>query len=223
MAEDCFAEQTHGLEEGSVDAFWIETLSSLDEAETAIRGIERVSDKPIVLCMSFDTAGRTMMGLTPADLPAQLQKLALNVDAFGANRGLGPAELLETLISMSAAYPEVTLIARSNYGIPEFRGGTFHYHGTPELMAAYTEYCLDIGVRIIGGCCGTTPEVIAVMHRAIDNYAPREMNPETQAKIAAFIAENRTSPTPSAESKEPTDQPRSGRRSAGRSRARHQL
>ena len=220
QAEHCFADQARALHDGGVDAFWIETLSSLEEAAAAIRGIRQASDKPIILCMSFDTAGRTMMGLEPANLPKQLQNLSLSVQAIGANCGLGPAELLETMMAMRTANPNTLLVAKSNYGIPEFRDGTFHYHGTPQLMARYTEYCIDIGVQIIGGCGGTTPETIAHMRKAIDNHIPREMAPALEAENMEFIAENRSSPAQDPGSRAPTDQQNSDRLSARRSRAR---
>ena len=219
-AEQCFADQAKALHEGGVDAFWIETLSSIEEAAAAIRGIQQVSDRPIALCMSFDTAGRTMMGLEPANLYAKIHEEELRVDSIGANCGLGPAELLETMIAMRASRPEIILAAKSNYGIPEFRDGAFHYHGTPELMARYAEYCLDIGVQIIGGCCGSTPETIACMRAAIDTHTPREMTPELEAEITDFIAENRSSPAQALASKAPTDPQGSDKQSARRSRSR---
>ena len=219
-AQTCFADQAKALDAGGVDAFWIETLSSMEEATAAIHGIQQVSDKPIALSMSFDTAGRTMMGLEPADLHAKLQQADIQIAAVGANCGLGPAELLETMIAMRQAHPESTLAAKSNYGIPEFLDGAFHYHGTPELMARYARYCIDIGVQIIGGCCGTTPETIAHMRNTIDQHTRRDMTPELEAEIAEFIAENRSSPAQPPASTAPTDQPDSDKRSARRSRSR---
>ena len=221
-AEDCFAEQAKALDEGGVDAFWIETLSSIEEAGAAIRGIQRVSDKPIALCMSFDTAGRTMMGIEPENLYSLLQGQSLHTEAIGANCGLGPAELLETMIAMRTANPDIILAAKSNYGIPEFRDGGFHYHGTPELMARYAEYCIDLGVKIIGGCCGSAPETIAHMRQAIDAHTSRDMTPELESEIADFIAENRSSPAQTLASKAPTDQQGSDKQSARRSRSRRQ-
>lgn len=224
-AEQCFADQAKALHDGGVDAFWIETLSSIEEAAAAVRGIQQASDKPIILCMSFDTAGRTMMGLEPTNFYAEIEKKNIKIQGIGANCGLGPAELLETMIAMRGAHTDILLAAKSNYGIPEFHDGAFHYHGTPELMARYAQYCIDIGVQIIGGCCGTTPETIAHMRQAIDGHTRRECTPELEAEIADFITENRSSPVPPGseqdpESTTPTDQQDSGRRSARRSRGR---
>lgn len=217
-AQATFVEQAEALAEAGVDGFWIETLSSLDEAEAALRAVSRVSKKPIFLTMSFDTVGKTMMGVQPESLPQSLAGLDVNLVGVGANCGLGPAELLESLIAMR---PEVDgdlmLLAKSNYGVPQFRNGGFHYHGTPDMMAEYTRHCCNLGVGVIGGCCGTTPELIGVMRRTIDRHQPGDWNPDKQQELRDFIANNRASAI-SSESTEPISRPRSGRRSGRRSR-----
>lgn len=221
VAEECFSAQASALDEGGVDAFWIETLSGIEEAEAAIIGIKSVSDKPIFLSMSFDTAGRTMMGLTPEGLPDQLGDLLQHVQAVGSNCGLGIAEVLESLLRMRKSHPELALLAKSNYGLPYFKDSRFHYHGTPELMHGYATYCLDLQVKIIGGCCGTTPEIIRAMRNAIDRYTPQEDSDKNLETIQQFIENNRSSRHhPSRESTEPNAPQNSDTPSGERSRRR---
>ena len=106
--------------------------------------------------MTFDTAGRTMMGVTPADYTEFVKSLGLA--AFGANCGVGPAELLDAVHKFKHREKKPAVIAKGNCGIPVYVDGKVHYHGTPELMADYAVLARDLGVVIIGGCCGTSPE-----------------------------------------------------------------
>jgi len=167
-----FAEQAKALAEGGADVLWIETISSVEELTAAVTGAA-TAGLPIVCTFSFDTNGRTMMGVTPA----QLAKLAHELDprplAYGGNCGIGPAELLAALLNLrEAANPDDVLVAKSNCGVPEYVAGEIRYQGTPELMADYARAARDIGVRIIGGCCGTTPDHVRTMKAALDGYQP---------------------------------------------------
>ncbi|MBM4233397.1 MAG: methionine synthase, partial [Gammaproteobacteria bacterium] len=126
---------------------------------------------PVVSTLSFDTNGRTMMSVTPADLAqiARRHQLA----ACGSNCGVGPSELVASILNLSAAAdPDMVLVAKANCGIPQYVDGAIRYDGTPELMARYVQLAVDSGARIIGGCCGTSPEHLAAMRKALDAYVP---------------------------------------------------
>jgi 5-methyltetrahydrofolate--homocysteine methyltransferase len=167
-----YAEQAKALAEGGVDVLWIETVFSFEELTAAVTGA-RATGLPVVCTMSFDTAGRTMMGITPAQFVEESHRLTPNPMAFGGNCGIGPSELLTTLIGLrEAAGADAVLVAKSNCGVPEFIDGEIAYQGDPELMADYARLCLDVGVRIIGGCCGTTPEHIRAMRDAMEAHTP---------------------------------------------------
>ena len=122
--------------------------------------------------MSFDTAGRTMMGLTSAGLVELVEGLDYKPLAFGANCGVGASDLLRTVLGFSAQGTQRPLIAKGNAGIPKYVEGHIHYDGTPELMAEYATLARDAGARIIGGCCGTTPEHLQKMRAALEAHVP---------------------------------------------------
>ncbi len=173
-----YAEQAKALAEGGVDVLWIETIYSFEELTAAVTGA-RATGLPIVCTMSFDTAGRTMMGITPAQFAAEAHRLNPRPMAFGGNCGIGPAELLAVLVNLrEAARPDDILVTKSNCGVPEFVDGEIAYQGSPELMADYARLCLDAGARIVGGCCGTTPEHISVMRTAMEAHTPESAPPD---------------------------------------------
>ena len=119
--------------------------------------------------LSFDTNGRTMMGITPSEL-AELHSRN-HLAACGSNCGTGPAELVACMVNLAtAAEPGAVLVAKANCGIPQFIDGAIRFDGTPELMAQYACLSLDAGARIIGGCCGTTPEHLRAMRRALESH-----------------------------------------------------
>lgn len=173
QAQSAFGEQALALKEGGVDVLWIETISSIEESHAAIRGAS-VAGLPIVLTLSIDTNGRTMMGVTAAELVALQKELAVPLIAFGTNCGVGAAEVVAAIMNMSRAAEEhgiqPILVAKGNCGIPEWVDGEISYSGTPELMATYAKLAMDSGARIIGGCCGTTPNHVASMRAAIDEH-----------------------------------------------------
>ncbi|MBW7921801.1 MAG: betaine--homocysteine S-methyltransferase [Rubellimicrobium sp.] len=170
-AVEMFHEQAEGLKEGGVDVLWLETISSPDEYRAAAEGFALAG---MAWCgtMSFDTAGRTMMGVTSTDLVKLVRGLAHQPLAYGANCGTGASDLLRTILGFAAAGPELPLIAKANAGIPKFHDGHIHYDGTPEVMAAYAVLARDAGARIIGGCCGTRPDHLAAMRRALEGTEP---------------------------------------------------
>ncbi len=167
-AEAAFAEQARALAEGGVDLLWIETMSAAEEVQAAVRGAA-VTGLPVVTTLSFDTGGRTMMGITPQAAVRMAAELPVQPAAVGANCGVGPNQLLATILAMREADGDAILVAKGNCGIPEFRDGLIHYTGTPEIMATYAQLARDAGARVIGGCCGTTAEHLAAMRRALDS------------------------------------------------------
>ena len=172
-ARDAFAEQAAALEAGGVDAFWIETMSDLKEAQAAIEGVRSVSDLPVVATMSFDTHGHTMMGVSPEQAADALEEFELA--AIGANCGTGSDELQEAIREMRAAYPDVFLVAKANAGIPKTdQDGNVFFDGSPDVMANYAVKVQEIGADLIGGCCGNTPEHIQAMAQALELPVPGE-------------------------------------------------
>lgn len=169
-AVDSFTEQAKGLKAGGADVCWIETMSAAEEMRAAAKGAI-AANMPYTVTASFDTAGRTMMGLLPADLPKVFAELPEQPVAVGANCGVGAPDLLFSLVQMIEANPESTFIGKSNCGIPQVHGEHVHYSGTPELMAEYARLAIDAGAQIVGGCCGTSPPHLAAMRKAIDGYA----------------------------------------------------
>jgi 5-methyltetrahydrofolate--homocysteine methyltransferase len=164
-----FREQAKALKEGGVDVLWIETMSSEEELRAAVEGASGLG-LPIVTTMSFDTNGRTMMGMTPKAFGALTTTLPTQPVAIGANCGVGPSELLATVLGITAARPDANVVAKGNCGIPQYLDGHIHYSGTPELMAEYARTALDAGAKIIGGCCGTSPEHLAAMRKALEAH-----------------------------------------------------
>jgi methionine synthase I (cobalamin-dependent) len=166
-----FAEQAAGLAAGGVDVLWIETMSDISEVRAAVEGCRQAIDLPVVATMTFDTNGRTMMGVTPAQAYAELS--AMNLTALGGNCGNGPAEIEGVIQAMYATDQEYPFVAKSNAGIPEYVHGHLHYNGTPDVMADYAIKVRNYGARIIGACCGSSPAHIAAMAEALAN-APVE-------------------------------------------------
>ncbi|MCA9896734.1 MAG: betaine--homocysteine S-methyltransferase [Anaerolineales bacterium] len=160
-----FAEQAAGLAAGGVDVLWIETMSDIREVQAAVEGCREATDLPVVATMTFDTNGRTMMGVTPAQAYAELS--LMNLTALGGNCGNGPAEIEGVIQAMYAADQKFPFVAKSNAGIPEYVHGHLHYNGTPEVMADYAVKVRNYGARIIGACCGSTPAHIAAMREAL--------------------------------------------------------
>jgi len=155
--QELFSEQIRGLVAGGVDAILIETMSDLGEVEAAINAAQEIAPLlPIIVTMSFDTNLRTMMGVKPAMAVKQLS--ALGVRIIGANCGRGVDEMLQIAKELVDARPDgVYIITQSNAGLPKLQGDAFVYDGTPEEMAKYAEAMKELGVNIIGSCCGSTP------------------------------------------------------------------
>ncbi len=183
-AADMFEEQARGLLAGGADVLWVETISAPEEFEAASVGIARTG-APWCGTMSFDTAGRTMMGMTSAGLARLVEGLAYPPLAFGANCGVGASDLLRTILGFADAGPTLPVIAKGNAGIPKFVEGRITYDGTPDLMADYAVLARDCGARIIGGCCGTTPAHLRAMRAALE-ATPRGPRPDLATITAAL-------------------------------------
>jgi methionine synthase I (cobalamin-dependent) len=183
-AVEIFVEQIEGLKEGGADVVWIETMSAAEEMIAAAKAAVKAG-MPYTITASFDTAGKTMMGIPPAAMPGVAGEVDPNPLAVGANCGVGASDLLVSVLSMTEANPDAIVIAKANAGIPQFHGDHIHYSGTPELMAEYARLAIDAGARIIGGCCGTSPAHLAAMRQAIDSHTRAE-RPDT-AKVIAEI------------------------------------
>ena len=208
IAVEMFEEQAEGLKEGGADVLWVETISAPEEFAAAAEAFDKAG-MPWCGTMSFDTAGRTMMGVTSADMARKVRKLNHQPLAFGANCGVGASDLLRTVLGFAAAGPELPIIAKGNAGIPKYHDGHIHYDGTPALMADYAILARDCGATIIGGCCGTTPEHLRAMRNALETQPKGDLpNLETIAsKLGAFSSES-----DGTDGAGPTAAPRRGRR-----------
>lgn len=183
-AIEIFHEQAEALRDGGVDVLWVETISAPEEYRAASEAA-RLAGMPWCGTMSFDTAGRTMMGLTSQGFVDLIARLPYPPLAFGANCGVGASDLVRTVIGFAAQGSEVPIIAKGNAGIPKYVEGHIHYDGTPELMSEYAVLARDAGARIIGGCCGTTPAHLAMMREALEQR-PAAERPTLDAVVAAL-------------------------------------
>jgi len=207
-AVEMFHEQAEGLKAGGADVLWCETISAPEEYKAAAEAFA-LADMPWCGTMSFDTAGRTMMGLTSADMVKMVGKLPNPPLAFGANCGVGASDLLRTVLGFQAAGPDVPMIAKGNAGIPKYVDGHIHYDGTPDLMADYACLARDSGATIIGGCCGTTPDHLRAMRNALETR-PKGALPALEA-IAEALG-GFSSASDGTDGAGPTRAPRRGRR-----------
>lgn len=188
-ATEMFHEQAEALKEGGADVLWVETISCEQEFRAAAEAA-RLADMPWCGMMSFDTAGRTIMGVTSAQLSALVERLPNPPLAYGANCGVGAADLLRTVRDFVASGNERPIIAKGNAGIPHLEAGHLHYDGTPAIMADYACLARDLGVRIIGGCCGTTPAHLRAMREALETRpaGPRPSLEEIAARLGGFTS-----------------------------------
>lgn len=152
-----FADQIKALVAGGVDAILIETMSDLQEVEAAVKAAKEVAPElPVIVTFSFDTNMRTMMGVKPEVAVKTLA--AEGVRIIGANCGRGVDEMRIIAKELIGARPEgVFIITQSNAGLPKLVGDEFIYDGTPEEMAKYAQDMKDLGVNVIGSCCGSSP------------------------------------------------------------------
>ena len=205
-AVEVFVEQIAGLMEGGAHLAWIETMSAPEEMRAAAKAAAGLA-MPFTLTASFDTAGRTMMGLPPSGFAEFAASLAPRPVAVGANCGVGASDLVMSVLDIAANPQGPVIIAKANAGVPQWQGAHIHYSGTPEVMAEYARLAYDAGARIIGGCCGTSPVHLAAMRRALDGHE-RRAPPSFETVVAALG---------------PLAQPRKEQAGAGRRRERRRV
>jgi homocysteine S-methyltransferase len=177
-ARTAFREQIEALIEGGVDLILIETMISMEEARQALLAAREVSDLPVIVQITVGEDGATPAGARPEDFARHLD--AWGADLMGVNCSLGPAIVLEALERMAAATPR-KLTAQPNAGLPQMIGGRSLYLCSPEYMAGYAQRFIEIGARLVGGCCGTTPEHIRAIKATVRALAPRG----TRASVVA--------------------------------------
>lgn len=169
-----FREQIEGLVEGGVDLFILETFSDLEEIEQAIRAARATApDKPIIAQMTIGVDGRTPYGAAPEDVVRNLD--AWGADIIGLNCSVGPQTILDCIEKMTPLTRR-KLSAQPNAGMPRDVGGRSMYMASPEYMATYARHLVQAGAKIVGGCCGTTPDHIHAMVEGIRPLAPRLEN-----------------------------------------------
>jgi len=165
VAVDSYAEQARALAEGGVDLLVLETFFALEEALWAIEGVQRVTDLPLVASFSFDQGTRTMMGVSPADVVAAVEPLG--VAALGANCGRSLDDTDAIVTELLAAAPSTPLWVKPNAGVPRIVGDAVVYESGPEDLAVHVRAYAERGARIVGGCCGSTPEHVVAIARAL--------------------------------------------------------
>lgn len=165
MAVEMFAEQAEALAGGGADCIYIETMSDLNEAKAAVEGARQACDLPVFCTFSFDTHGRTGMGISPAQ--AAQAMVEMGVHGVGANCGHAPEEVLDFLPQMREAAPQVYLIAKPNAGIPRMVKRQVVYDAGPERMAKLAERFVELGASMVGACCGSSPEHISAIANAV--------------------------------------------------------
>ncbi len=176
--EAAFREQMEALLAGGVDLFVIETMSSLAELVIAVRAARKVAKLPVVAQLTFSADGQTLMGVVPEDVSRLIDELGDDLpDLIGINCGAGPGPLHEALVRMVAtmkaapACPEkIAFSIQPNAGLPSRFGGRYLYMSRPDYCASFIERFVAAGARLVGGCCGTTPEHIKQMRAALDCY-----------------------------------------------------
>lgn len=179
-----FEEQMEALLAGGVDLFMIETMSSMEELAIAVRAARKVSKLPVVAQISFSVEGHTMLGTTPEDAVRVLADLAEDMpDVFGINCGAGPGPVFDCLLRLTEAVKargiqsdSLTYSCLPNAGQPSLTGGRYQFISRPQYCASYVEPYIRAGARLVGGCCGTTPEHIKAMRKQLDAYIESAKN-----------------------------------------------
>jgi 5-methyltetrahydrofolate--homocysteine methyltransferase len=164
-AVEVFSEQAAALAAGGVDCIYVETMSALDEARAAVSGARQATDLPVFCTFSFDTRGRTNMGVTPAQAAEAMA--GLGAAAVGANCGHAPEDVLEILPQIRQAVPGLFLIAKPNAGIPRLVKRQVVYDAGPERMAELAREYVALGASVVGACCGSSPQHIAAIGRVL--------------------------------------------------------
>lgn len=193
-ASQCFFEQIFALISAGADYVAAETISSLEETQAFIIAAEKIS-APYTISMSFDSPrNRSMMGINPSSLVNFIKSVKHKPLAVGANCGIGPRENIISLLQMNQALESssenILLVGKPNRGIPQYKDGAIHYAGDDSTLEKYISLAVALGVSIIGGCCGTTPQNLQFMRKSLDFYIK---NPPT--KISEAIINSKFPPT----------------------------
>lgn len=162
-ASAAFKEQAQAFREGGVDVIFVETMSDIRELSVAVEAAH-TSALPVAAMMSFAQEGHTMMGLDAESAVGEIEKLG--VDALGANCGTGFHDMLEVVTKMVAVATK-PVMAQPNAGFPQLIDGRMVYRSSPQYLADYAKQFAELGVAIIGGCCGTTPQHIRAIAEAL--------------------------------------------------------
>ncbi len=163
-----FHEQAAALAAAGADALWIETMSSIEELEAAFAATTGLQ-LPVVTTMSFDTHGKTMMGVPPERLGQWWAEQPSPPAAIGANCGIGPGDVLAAVHAVASTQPSVPVVAKANAGIPAYtKEGGLTYPTAAVDMVDYARLAIGLGARIIGGCCGSTPAHLASIREVVD-------------------------------------------------------
>ena len=165
-----YKEQAQALYKGGADLFIVETMMSLQETRACVLAIKEICDLPIMASLTFEKDGRTLYGTPPEAAVVVLQ--SLGVDAVGVNCSTGPEDMAGIIRKMYD-YADIPLLAKPNAGLPELEDGRTVYHMTPEEFGRDGKLLIEAGARIVGGCCGTTPEHIKALHDVVQGMSPR--------------------------------------------------
>src|SRR5438477_1245522 len=180
---EAFREQAEALLEGGVDAFVVETFSDLAEIALAVEAIRAITDLPVIAQMAFTDEGVTFMGRSPADVARTLR--ALGVQALGANCSVGSSTLYDVLERMVAEAGGLPLAIQPNAGLPSRIDERLIYLSSPGYMADYAGRMVEAGARLVGGCCGTTPQHTAAMRETLDRLLPGPRRVMARAPVTA--------------------------------------
>jgi 5-methyltetrahydrofolate--homocysteine methyltransferase len=166
---DSFCEQSIALEKGGADIIIVETMSAIDEAALAVKAAREHTNCTVIITMTFSGAAngesRTMMGVSPAEMVVAMKEAGAHI--VGSNCGNGIADMIGIVREIRAADEQIPVMIQANAGIPEFIDGSTVFRETPQIMASFVAELVKAGANIIGGCCGTTPEHIRQMARAL--------------------------------------------------------
>lgn len=193
-AYDLFKEQVLAGKNAGADLVVIETMSDLKEAKAALLAVKENSDLPCVVTMSFESDGRTFLGTTPEI--AAVTFSSMGADMVGINCSLGPKEIID-FVSRMLTVSRVPVIVQPNAGLPSIVDGNTVYNISPDEFALHVKTMLEMGVKAVGGCCGTTPEHIKTVKNLIDHNVFNEFEPKfvtafTSSQNCVLIDNNQT-------------------------------
>lgn len=195
-ARDAFRVQAQSLADGGVDFFIVETIRRLEEMREAILAVREVSDRPVVALMSIDDDLKTALGDTPEKIATSLD--SWGADVIGLNCAVGPQPMLKAIERMTGA-TERPLCVMPNAGMPRLVDGRYMYLSSPEYFGKYARRFLRAGVRVVGGCCGTTPEHVRAIRGAVRSIRPDEVRPAARSVVSAPRDSPGHTPVPLAE------------------------